>query len=111
ELAKKGIELEPEQGLWWNTLGAAQYRAGNWAGAIAALEKSTQLRKGGDGFDWFYLAMAHWQLSHKDEAREWRDRAVAWMDQQQAALQKDQRGWEELNRMNAEAAELLEIKK
>ena len=30
--------------------------------------------------DWFFLAMAHWQLRHKDEARTWFDKAVAWME-------------------------------
>lgn len=27
-----------------------------------------------------FLAMAHWQLGHADEARRWSDQAVAWMD-------------------------------
>ena len=62
-----------------------------------------ELRKGGDSFDWFFLAMAHWQLGEKDKAREWYDRAVQWMD-------KNQPKNEELRRFRAEAAELLELK-
>jgi tetratricopeptide (TPR) repeat protein len=102
-LAKEAVELEPLQGGHWNTLGAAQYRAGNWKDAIAALEKSMELSKGGDSSDWFFLAMAHWKLGEKDKAREWYDKAVQWMD-------KNQPKNDELRRFRAEAAELLELK-
>jgi tetratricopeptide (TPR) repeat protein len=104
EHAKKAVELTPNQGDYWNTLGTAHYRAGEWKSAIAALEKSTELRNGGDSFDWFFLAMAHWQLGKKDEARKWHDKAVAWMD-------KNQPGDEELVRFRAEAESLLKIEK
>ena len=59
-----------------------------------------ELRNGGDSFDWFFLAMAHWRLGEKDKAREWYDRAVRWMD-------KNPSKNEELRRFRAEAAELL----
>jgi eukaryotic-like serine/threonine-protein kinase len=104
ELAKKAVELAPEQGICWNTLGVAQYRTENWKDAAAALEKSMELRKGGDSHDWFFLAVAHWKLGHKDEAREWYDRAVAWMDTNEPKN-------EELRRFRAEAADLLRIDK
>jgi serine/threonine protein kinase/Flp pilus assembly protein TadD len=99
-LAKKAVDLEPKQGMWWNTLGAAQHRAGDWKAAIAALKKSMELRNGGDSFDWFFLAMAHWQLGDKDEARKWYDKAVAWMD-------KNKREDVELKLFRAEALDLL----
>src|SRR5262249_38530501 len=79
-LAREAVELAPRHGTIFNTLGAALYRAGDWKAAIAALEKSMELRQGGDSNDWFFLAMAHWQLGQKDKAREWYDRAVRWMD-------------------------------
>jgi hypothetical protein len=47
--------------------------------------------------------MAHWQLGEKDKAREWYDRAVQWMDNNQPTD-------EELRRFRVEAAELLELK-
>ena len=53
--------------------------------------------------DWFFLAMAHHQLGHKDEGRKWYDIAVSWMD-------KNQPQNDELRRFRAEAAELLGIK-
>ena len=63
EQARKALELAPQEGAIWNTLGVAQYRAGNWSAPIKALKKSIELRKGGDSFDWFFLAMTHWQLA------------------------------------------------
>jgi serine/threonine protein kinase/Flp pilus assembly protein TadD len=101
-LAKRAVELEPNNGMWWNTLGAAHYQAGNWKAAIEALNKSMELRKGGDGFDWFFLAMARWQLGDKKDARKWYDKAVQWMDKNQP---KD----EELRRFRAETETLLKV--
>jgi tetratricopeptide (TPR) repeat protein len=103
KLAQKATELAPMEGTYWNTLGAAHYRAGNWKDAIAGLEKSMELRKGGDSFDWFFLAIAHWHLGEKEKARTWFDQAVQWMDKNQPAD-------EELRRFRSEAAELLGIK-
>ncbi|MFO0967576.1 MAG: serine/threonine-protein kinase [Gemmataceae bacterium] len=103
ELAQKAVDSVPKAGAIWNTLGVAQYRAGDWKAAIAALEKSMELRKGGDSLDWFFLAMAHWKRGEKDKAGEWYDRAVQWMD-------KNQPTNDELRHFRAEAAELLELK-
>ena len=103
ELAKKAVERAPAQGAYHTTLGAAHYRAAAWNEAVAALEKSAGLRNGGDSFDWFFLAMAHWKLGAKDKAREWYDKAVRWMDTNQPKN-------EELRRFRAEAAELLGLK-
>ena len=51
-LAKRAVERTQRVGSYWNTLGAAHYRADEHGASIAALEKSMKLRKGGDGFDW-----------------------------------------------------------
>ena len=80
----------------------AHYRAGDWKAAIAALEKSLELRKEGDATEWFFLAMAHWKLGRQDEARKWHDRAVAWME-------KNNPKHEELRRFREEAAKLLKV--
>jgi tetratricopeptide (TPR) repeat protein len=101
-LAKKAVEQAPKNGVYWNTLGAARYRAGDGEGAIAALEKSMELRKGGSSLDWFLLAMAHWQLGAKDQALKWHEKAVVWMDEQRP-------NDEQLRRLRSEAAELLKI--
>jgi serine/threonine protein kinase/tetratricopeptide (TPR) repeat protein len=99
-LASKAVELGPKSGHFWNTLGAAHYRAGAWEAAIAALNRSMKLRKGGDSFDWFFLAMAHWRLGDKVQARKWYDRAIQWME-------KNVPRNEELRRFRAEAGELM----
>jgi uncharacterized protein HemY len=102
ELAKQAVALAPNKGTFWNTLGVAHYRAGDWKAALAALKKSTELRTGGDGFDWFFLAMAHWQLGEKAEAQKWHAQAVQWMDKHNV---QD----EELRLFRAESAKLLGI--
>jgi tetratricopeptide (TPR) repeat protein len=102
ELARRAVELKPNSGRLHNTLGQACYRAGDWNASIAALDNSMDLRRGGDSFDWFFLAMAHWQLGHADEAGQWYDRAVEWMETNQP--QND-----ELLRIRTEAAALLKV--
>jgi tetratricopeptide (TPR) repeat protein len=101
-LAQRAVALAFREGNYWNTLGVAQYRAGDWKGALDALGKSMELNQGGDSSDWFFLAMAHWQLGQKEQARTWYDKAIAWME-------KHQQQNEELRRFRAEAAALLGI--
>ena len=67
-----------------------------------ALQKACELRAGGDSVDWFFLAMARWQLGDKEQAVAWYDRAVQWME-------KNQPRNEELIRFRAEAAECSKI--
>jgi tetratricopeptide (TPR) repeat protein len=94
--------MVPTDGRFWNALGVAQYRASQWEKAIDSLQKSTAMRKDGDVNEWFFLAMSHWQLGHKDEARKWFDKAVEWTDKNQS---KD----EVLIGFRTEAAELLGV--
>ena len=77
-------------------------RAAKWDEAIPALDRSMKLRKGGDAFDWFFVAMARHKLGHKD-ARGWYDKAVVWMD-------KNMPDNKDLKRFRAEAEEVLGIK-
>ena len=102
KLAQEAVEARPDVGTCWNTLGAAQYRAGNYEEAVKALDRSVELSSGGRGFGLFFLAMSHWQLGNKDEARQWHGKAVAWMDENKPDD-------EELKRFRAEAEELLGI--
>jgi tetratricopeptide (TPR) repeat protein len=103
ELARKAVERQPQARACWQTLGIALYRAADWKGAVAALDKSVGLGKPGNAYEWFFLAMARWQLGDKDEARRWFDKAVAWADKHRP---KDK----DLRRFRAEAAALLGIK-
>jgi hypothetical protein len=57
-LAATALEQAPDDPAFWNTLGAARYRAGEWAAAIAALERSAHLGVGNSPFHLFIHAMA-----------------------------------------------------
>jgi serine/threonine protein kinase len=102
KLAKKAVELAPRAGNIWNTLGVARYREGDWRPAIEALQKSMEIRQGGDSFDLFFLAMAHYRLGHEMEGRHWYDQAVQWMD-------KNKPNDKELRRFRTEAAAMLKL--
>jgi serine/threonine protein kinase/tetratricopeptide (TPR) repeat protein len=80
-LARRAVELAPQSGPYWKTLAMARGGAGDYQGVIEAFEKSMELRKGGDGFDWFYLAGAHAQLGDKEKARQCYERGVRWMEE------------------------------
>jgi serine/threonine protein kinase/Flp pilus assembly protein TadD len=99
-LAQHALDMQPNEGEIWNTLGVAQYRAGHYEQAIAGLTRSMELRKGGDGFDWCFLAMAYWQLGDKAKAREWYEKGAD--DLRQVGITQ-----ESVLPYAAEAAELL----
>jgi tetratricopeptide (TPR) repeat protein len=111
QLAGKAVELAPQEGNYFNTLGAAHYRSGDWKAAITALEKSRTIRQGGDAFDFFLLAMAHWQLGQKDDARKWYRQALGWVEKNRQALATNPQWTDELRRFQAETEELLLRKK
>ncbi len=103
ELAQEAVEAVPGHSDVRLTLGIAYYRTGDWQAAVEDLDKSIQLQKdGGESRQLFFLAMAHWQLGEKDEARQKYNRAAEWME-------KNQPDSNELRRFRAEAAELLGI--
>ena len=106
KLAANAVKLEPAQSSCWTTLGIAHYRAGQWKEAIKALKKSDELHTLDNRipFNGFFLAMAHWQLGDKVEARRCYDRAVAWMENNSL---KNQRQAGFLNDFGAEATKLL----
>jgi uncharacterized protein HemY len=101
-MAGWAAEVAPQDGGIWKTLGVARYRAGDWAGAREALQRSVELRDGGDGSDWLFLAMTHWRLGNQKDARQWYERAVSWMN-------KNDSQRPELLRLRDEAAELLGV--
>jgi hypothetical protein len=77
--ARRAVELAPDERMYFNTYGVALYRAGRYAEAIPMLEKSLAGGLGDlDGFDLYFLAMAHHRLGHREEARRCFDRALSW---------------------------------
>jgi tetratricopeptide (TPR) repeat protein len=101
ELAGKAVEMEPGNGSYWHTLGKARYRLGEWQAAIDAQEKAFELLGSQHAWGMFYLAMAHWQLGDKEQARTWYERALE--------LKTGPWGNAELHRLEIEAAKLLDI--
>jgi tetratricopeptide (TPR) repeat protein len=99
QLAQKAVAGNQHSGDYKNTLGVALYRNGDNKAAIQELQASMTQRGGGDSYDWFFLAMAHWRLGDRDDARMWFDRAVQWMDSHEPNG--------EFRRFRAEAADLL----
>jgi tetratricopeptide (TPR) repeat protein len=106
ELAAKAAALAPTNAIFQGILGTALYRAGEWKGAVADLKKAIDLRgpdQPHNAFNGFFLAMAHWRLGEKDQARTWFDRSVRWMGK--GMLDHNI----ELRSFRAEAADLLGI--
>jgi tetratricopeptide (TPR) repeat protein len=86
ELAKKAVELGPNEltdwGTVWDTLGMACYRAGDWKGAAEALNESLGGRGGADLRSWFVLSMAYGKLGATEEARKWYAAALVCTEKQ-----------------------------
>jgi tetratricopeptide (TPR) repeat protein len=104
QLAGRAVEHQPRYRNAWNTLGIGNYRTGDSKAAIEALNRSMSLKRDGDAYDWFFLAMSKWKLGDKEDAIKWFNRAVTWME-------KGKQKHEDLERFRAEAAQLLELKK
>jgi tetratricopeptide (TPR) repeat protein len=81
QIAEQAVGLEPGGATYWNTLGIAYFRAGDWKATTHALERSMELSAGGTSFDYFFLAMACWQQGDKEQARRWCSRANSWMEE------------------------------
>jgi WD40 repeat protein/serine/threonine protein kinase/tetratricopeptide (TPR) repeat protein len=91
-------------------LAVVQYRAGNWQESVAAYDKSSELGAEPDAYRSLYLAMARWQLGHKEQAREAYLVGMTWIEQNRGKLGDDPPRLEMLIKLEAEAGELLGIK-
>jgi tetratricopeptide (TPR) repeat protein len=102
QLARGAVALAQKDGNYWNTLGAAYFRAGQFPEADAAFARSMELRGGGDAYDWYFLAMIRHAAGQEPEANRLYERAVQRED-------SDQGGTEELHRFRVEAANALAL--
>jgi serine/threonine protein kinase/Tfp pilus assembly protein PilF len=106
ELAKKAVALRPKEQTFWNTLGVAHYRAGQWEEACAALGRSIDLRRPDNpcvDCDWLFLAMANYRLGKEKAAHQCYNQAIHWLKKDHPKNQED------LRSVCAEAEELLGI--
>jgi uncharacterized protein HemY len=94
--------------MYWNTLGVAHYRLGEWAAAIQALREAEKLAPGKYfSFNAFFLAMCHHQLGDPVKAREQYESAVRWCEENQVRL--GPAAQQELKAFRAEAEALLKV--
>ena len=101
-LAERATVLAPSDGNSWNTLGAAYYRMKAMEKSESALQRSMNLREGGDAFDWYFLGLVNARRKAPEDARRWYDKAVAW---NQANRPRDP----ELMRFRIELADALDL--
>jgi serine/threonine protein kinase len=100
-LARQAVQDMPTTGLYVNTLGVAQYAVGDYDAAINTLNRSMNLRDGGDAYDYFFLAMSHARKGDRTAAVGWYERGVRWLKANKAPKP------EELERFRADAAGLI----
>jgi serine/threonine protein kinase/tetratricopeptide (TPR) repeat protein len=98
--AQTALKHSPTSARYWFTLAAAQFRAGEYSNANAALNKSIELANGRDARHWLLQAMTRFNLGDRDLAHKRYRQAVEWMAKHKPAD-------EELRRFRAEAAQLL----
>jgi len=102
QLAHRAVRLSPQDGRLCNTLGVAQYRAGDWKAADQALWKAADLDRYRDPGNYFFRAMNHWQIGPRDLAYRLYEEGCIRLER------KDPQD-EELRRFQAEAGELLGV--
>jgi WD40 repeat protein/tetratricopeptide (TPR) repeat protein len=104
-LARKAVARVRDRAVYLNTLGVALYRAGRYGEAVPILQRSRAAHGGQfDGFDLYFLAMAHQRLGDRVSARDCFDRAARWTQEQKNLAAQHA---EELSRFRAEAAAVL----
>jgi tetratricopeptide (TPR) repeat protein len=107
QLAERAAVVAPNTRDSLLIRGAALYRAGKCEEAVRVLDELRAVAQGAQtqgpssersspqafdetAYELFYLAMAHLRLGHADEARQWLDKGVRWMEQ--ARLPKTEDG-------------------
>jgi eukaryotic-like serine/threonine-protein kinase len=79
-LATHAVAIAPDNAIFRNTLGVAQYRNGLYGEAIASLERSLPADKDAAAYDYFFLAMSHHQTGNAAGARDYLSRAIQWCE-------------------------------
>jgi superkiller protein 3 len=100
--AEKALAEAPKDANRWHSLGQRRYDAGDYEGAVTALQKYHELTGGEE--EWtnpFWLAKAHWRLGNTDEAKRWYDSGARWMEARSG------RATATMIRIRNETAELL----
>ena len=107
-MARRAVELEHDNPMYQNTLGAALYRTGRYEEAIRCLEGKLELSQLLAAFDLYFLAMSYERLGQSAKAQTHFDRADA---AAKAEVGLSARHRAELAGFRAEAESLLRIAK
>jgi WD40 repeat protein/serine/threonine protein kinase len=109
---KKALALKPDFDMAHQNLAMVYYCNGDWNNALAALFKAAKFRELNSDPIWgdyyFWLAMTHWQLGEKTQARIDYEKGLEAMRKSLIADPRPLRDYT-LERYRAEAAELLRI--
>ncbi len=106
ELARPLLAMRPDSGSLWQTLGLARARAGDWAGASEALERSASLR-GQDVAGCLALAIARQHRGDRRGARALHAEAIAALAEARRLSHRADPERGHLRRLQDEAAALL----
>ena len=89
--ATKAVDARPDSDMFLNTLGAILYRAGRYEDAIEQLteldrrlENPDRRAQSSPAYTWYFLAMAHHQEGHQQQANEYLTKANASTEQELA---------------------------
>ena len=97
--ARKAVELDSKNWIFWNTLGVVAYRSQDWKTADKSLQRSIKLNDGGGAVDFLFLAMTRWHQGKADKAQELFKRATDYVNRNP--------GDPELYQFHVEASTLL----
>jgi serine/threonine protein kinase/WD40 repeat protein len=92
-LAKRVAAAQPNDWRGWRTLGVVYYRLGDLERAVVALERSLRQGKEAAGLNNLFLAMCHWRLGDRAQARDCHDRAARWVQEERRKATPDWKAW------------------
>jgi tetratricopeptide (TPR) repeat protein len=105
ELARRAVRLDRSRPSYFNTLGVAHTRCGEWDLAIDALHRSLLAGYATAAGDLYFLSICYQRLNDERRAREAFDQAVYWHDRHAARLNRQIH--RELNQFRSEAERAL----
>ncbi len=96
-VAEVACRLAPNNGLYLNTLGVAQYRSGRYSDAVTTLMRSDQLNAqplgGSEPADLAFLALAQHRLGQTEKARDTLRRLRETMKKPERAKNQESQGF------------------
>ncbi|CAN5412016.1 hypothetical protein BH10PLA2_BH10PLA2_37430 [soil metagenome] len=83
-LATRAVAANPKEAAYQSTLGALQFRAGDYQRALDTLHKVSSVSLVGNPEDWLFLARINERLGKKSDALVWLNKAISWHERMQS---------------------------